>query len=96
MNTKTSHKIVILIDLLKGKSLTSIDSIASNRNQYFTAIKKQGIELIEVRENNRFNSGKHKVRRLNQSIENIQRAKNYLNRLQGKNSKSENLISALK
>lgn len=86
MGVKTSHKIVILIDLLKGKSLTSIDSLASNRNQYFPIIKKQGIELIEVWENNRFNSGKHKVRRLNQTIENIKRAENYLNKLLGKKS----------
>jgi len=81
---KTTHQIDILEELLKGKSVTSMDSIASNRNQYFKPIKKQGIELIEVRENNRFNSGTHKVRRLNQTIENIKRAESYLNKLKKK------------
>lgn len=84
METKTSHIIVALQELLNGKLITSIDSIASNRNQYFGTIKKQGIELIEVWENNRFNSGKHKVRRLNQSLENIKRTENYLKKLKGK------------
>ncbi len=83
METKTTHIIVALKGLLAGESLTSIDSIASNRNQYFGTIKKQGIELIEVWENNHFNDGKHKVRRLNQSLENIKRAENYLKKLKG-------------
>ena len=83
MKAKTTHIIVALKELLDGKSLTSIDSVASNRNQYFGTIKKQGIELIEVWENNRFNDGKHKVRRLNQSLDNIKRTENYLKKLKG-------------
>lgn len=84
MENKTSHIIVLLGMLLDGKSLTASDYIASNSNQYFRSIKKQGIELIEVWENNRFNTGKHKIRRLNQSLENIKRAENHLKRLKGK------------
>ena len=84
MKAKTSHTIVILKQLLDGKILTSSDSFASNSNQYHNNIKKSGIELIEVWENNRFNSGRHKTRRLNQTIENIKRAEQYLNRLLGK------------
>jgi len=84
MENKTSHIIEILNMLLNGKTLTASDYIASNSNQYFGTIKKQGIELVEVWENNRFNKGKHKVRRLNQSIENIKRAEDYLKRLKAK------------
>lgn len=80
---KTSHIIVILKNLLDGQSLTSSDYHIVNTNQYFRTIKKNGIELIEVWENNRFNSGKHKVRRLNQSLENIRRAEMYLSSLTG-------------
>jgi hypothetical protein len=84
MRTKTTHQIIILKDLLDGKIVTSIDSIASNRNQYFKPIKQQGIELIEVYKANLTNNGKHKERTLNQTIDNINRAKKYLKRLQGK------------
>ena len=84
MKLSTTHIIVALKEQLNGKKLTSIDSVASNRNQYFGTIKKQGIELIEVWENNRFNAGKHKARRLNPTDENIKRAEQYLNRLSGK------------
>jgi hypothetical protein len=80
---KTSHLIVILIDLLNGKTMTSSDYRIVNTNQYFVTIKKNGIELIEVWENNRFNSGRHKARRLNQSLENIRRAEKYLGDLRG-------------
>lgn len=78
-----SHMIVILMDLLDGKPVTSIDAIASNRNQYFRTIKKEGIELIEVWKPNLHNKGRHKERRLYQSIENIRRAKSFLRRLKG-------------
>ena len=42
-NRLSSHLIIILNDLLDGKALTSIDAIASNRNQYFRTIKNKGI-----------------------------------------------------
>lgn len=81
---KASHLITLLTMLLDGKSLTSSDFHMVNTNQYFGSIKKRGIELIEVWKPNLTNSGKHKERRLNQSIENIKRANNYLNSLLGK------------
>ena len=83
-NAKTSHIITIMQELLKGGVSTSIDAIASNRNQYFGTIKKQGIELVEVRKPNLANKGTHKERSLHQTIENIKRAEAYLNKLLGK------------
>jgi hypothetical protein len=85
MKKKTpTHIIHILSELLQGKSLCSNDIFASNSNQYFNTIKHQGIELIEVWKPNLTNSGKHKDRRLNQTIENIKKAEQYLNKLRGK------------
>ena len=83
MKKKTTHQIIILQELLNGNSVTSIDAIASNRNQYFKHIKKQGIELIEVWRPNINNSGRHKERSLHQTIKNIEKAKKYLLRLKG-------------
>ena len=80
---KTSHLITILKELLEGKILTSIDSKASNTNQYFRTIKKHGIALVEVWKPNLTNFGRHKERSLHQTIENIKRAKSYLYKLQG-------------
>ena len=80
---KTSHLITILKQLLEGKIVTSIDSKASNTNQYFRTIKKHGIALVEVWKPNLTNSGRHKERSLHQTIENIELAKNYLYKLQG-------------
>ena len=80
---KTSHLIRILKQLLEGKIVTSIDSKASNTNQYFRTIKKHGIALVEVWKPNLTNSGRHKERSLHQTIENIELAKNYLYKLQG-------------
>ena len=80
---KTSHLITILKQLLEGKIVTSIDSKASNTNQYFRTIKKHGIALVEVWKPNLTNSGRHKERSLYQTIENIELAKNYLYKLQG-------------
>lgn len=85
MKNKTSNLIVILQELLDGKSVTSIDAICSNRNQYFRTIKKKNIELIEVWKPNFYNKGQHKERRLFQSIDNINRAKKYLCELRGVN-----------
>ncbi len=81
---KSSHLITILTLLLEGKRLSSNDMFASNSNQYFVQIKKQGIELIEVWKANDTNRGKHKERRLHQSIDNIKRAEAYLCKLLGK------------
>ena len=85
MNTNSTHIINILQKLLKGEALISSDYSASNSNQYFRAIKMKGIELIEVWEPNKNNSGKHKKRRLNQSINNIKKANNCLIELKGEN-----------
>ncbi|MFK5937078.1 MAG: hypothetical protein QM497_01665 [Sulfurimonas sp.] len=83
---KSSHIITIMQEFLNGGTSSSMDAIASNRNQYYGTIKKHGIELIEVRKPNLTNTGTHKERRLHQSIENIKRAESYLNKLLGKNS----------
>jgi len=81
---KTTHIIVIMQELLSGGTSTAIDSKASNRNQYYGTIKKQGIELVEVRKPNLTNPNTHLERSLHQTIENIKRAENYLKRLKGK------------
>ena len=78
---KSSHLITILTLLLEGKKLSSNDMFASNSNQYFVQIKKQGIELIEVWKPNDTNRGQHKERSLHQTLENIKRAEVYLDRL---------------
>ena len=83
---KSSHLITILTLLLEGKALSANDVFASNANQYFNKLKKQGIELIEVWKPNDTNRGQHKERRLHQSIENIKRAEAYLCKLLGKQS----------
>ena len=83
----STHIITIMKKLLTGKSLTSSDMIASNSNQYFRTIKKNGIALIEVWKPNLINAGKHKERSLHQSIENISKAKHYLRALQGRTRK---------
>jgi len=79
---KSTHIIRILKRLLAGEKVVSNDEFASNTNQYFRTIKKNGIELIEVWKPNLTNAGRHKERRLHQTIENIERAKNYLEALQ--------------
>ena len=81
---KSTHLITILTLLLEGKKLSSNDVFASNSNQYFSTIKKQGIELIEVWKPNSSNRGQHKERSLHQTLENIKRADSYLNELLGK------------
>jgi len=78
---KSSHLITILTLLLEGKKLSSNDMFASNSNQYFVQIKKQGIELIEVWKSNDTNRGQHKERSLHQTLENIKQAEVYLDRL---------------
>jgi len=83
---KKSHIITIMQELLNGGVSSSIDAIASNRNQYYGTIKKQGIELVEVWKPNLTNKGQHKERSLHQTIENIKRAEAYLNKLLGKNN----------
>ena len=81
-NTKSSHLITTLKLLLEGKALSSIPH-AKNFNQYPRTIKKHGIELVEVWKLNLTNSGRHKERSLHQTLENIERAKKYLESLQG-------------
>ncbi|MBT5934977.1 hypothetical protein [Sulfurimonas sp.] len=87
-NTKSSYTITILTELLAGKALVSNDMHVSNANQYFCDIKNTGIELVETWDKNHTNNGRHKVRELELSIENIQKAKKYLNRLMGIKSKN--------
>jgi len=70
--------ILILQRLLNGEKMGSIDAEYSNSNQYYVQIKKQGIELIEVWKDNKTNSGRHKERWLNPTIENIQKARDLL------------------
>ena len=84
MKTKESHIMVIMQELLDGKASTAIDSKASNRNQYYLAIKKQGIKLTEIWRPNISNKGKHKVRSLDPNPKNVERAKAYAERLKGK------------
>ena len=83
---KTTHQIEILKELLSGGISVSIDSKASNRNQYYPPIKKQGIELVEVRKPNITNKGSHKERSLRKTKENIKRAEEYLNKLLSKSN----------
>ncbi len=83
-NTKKSHIVTIMQELLNGGVSSSIDAVASNRNQYYGTIKKQGVELVEVWKPNLTNKGQHKERSLHQTIENIKRAEAYLNKLLGK------------
>ena len=80
-------------ELLNGGTSTAIDSKASNRNQYYGVIKKQGIALVEVWEQNLTNSGRHKVRSLHQTPQNISRANEYLNKLLGRKSDAVGDIS---
>jgi len=80
-NQKSSHIITILKELLNGNKIKSSDYHIVNSNQYFGTIKHHGIELIEVWKPNLSNSGQHKERSLNQTIENIKRAEDYLERL---------------
>ncbi len=70
--------------LLAGKKVVAEDSLASNANQYFRTIKKHGVELVEVWKPNITNAGRHKERSLYQTLENIDRAKKYLESLQKK------------
>lgn len=90
MNTRSSYLIIALKRLLNGEKLTSIKG-AKNSNQYFNTIKKYGIELVEVWKPNLTNSGRHKERSLHQTIENIKRAKKYLEALQGVKPKQDAL-----
>lgn len=76
-----SYTMTILIDLLDGKQLTATDKHYSNTNQYFGKIKKRGIELVEIKVQNKHNSQKHFKRFLAKSEENIKKAKNYLDYL---------------
>lgn len=83
MNNKTTHLINILTQLLESKKLSSIDIRASNSNQYFCTIKNNGIELIEVMKPNLTNRDYHLERRLNLSDDNLNKAKQYLDKLKG-------------
>ena len=87
-STKSSHIITILKLLLEGKALSSIPN-AKNFNQYPRTIKKHGIELVEVWKPNLTNTGRHKERSLHQTIDNIKRAKKYLEALQGVKPKQD-------
>jgi len=84
----TTYVIIALKQLLEGKTLTDLPP-AKNSNQYFSIIKKHGIELVEVWKPNLTNVGRHKERSLHQTIENIKRAKKYLDSLKGIKLKNE-------
>ena len=73
-----SHTMTILIELLDGKELVASDKHYSNTNQYFSKIKKRGIELVELKIQNQHNSQKHYKRFLTRSDDNIKKAKDYL------------------
>lgn len=79
---KTTNLITILHDLINGKCVTSIDTRASNTNQYFKTIKDHGIILVEEWKPNKHNRGKHKERSLNLDPQNLNRAKTFLSKLQ--------------
>ncbi len=72
--------------MIEGKTLSSSDQLASNSNQYFNTVKNNGIALIEVWMPNLTNTGRHKARSLHMEDENVERAKNYLKKLQGVSS----------
>ena len=86
---KSTHIITIMKLLLAGEKVVSKDRLSSNTNQYFGTIKKHGVELIEVWKPNLANAGQHKERSLHQTIENIERAKKYLEAMQGAKSKKD-------
>ena len=73
-----SYTCTLLTYLLEGKSITAFTVPASNSNQYIDQIKNAGINLIETYEPNLNRGGRHKVRSLHQSPENVKRAKAYL------------------
>jgi len=82
MKRSTSYLIIAMKRLLAGEKLSELPP-AKNSNQYFATIKKHGIELVEVWKPNITNNGQHKERSLHQTIENIERAKKYLESLEG-------------
>ena len=82
MKNKT-HTVKILERLLVGETISSNDVFASNSNQYFGQIKKNGIALVEVWQKNITNTGRHKERSLYWEKENLLRAENYLKKLKG-------------
>jgi len=88
MNTASSYILITLKRLLDGEKLSNIPH-AKNSNQYFNTIKKHGIELVEVWKPNLTNAGRHKERSLHQTIENIEKAKKYLDALQGVKPKQD-------
>ena len=87
--TKPSYIIIVLKRLLAGETLTASSISGHNANQYFCAIKNNGIELVEVRKPNLTNTGRHKERSLYQTPENIVRAKKYLDTLKGVKPKKD-------
>jgi len=88
MKRGTSYLIIALKGLLHGDKLSELPP-AKNSNQYFATIKKHGIELVEVWKPNLTNAGKHKERSLHQTLDNIERAKKYLEALQGIKHKND-------
>ena len=80
---KSSHLITTLKIFLDGGKLSSLPN-CKNFNQYPRTIKNNGIELVEVWKPNIANVGRHKERSLHQTLDNIERAKKYLQQLQGK------------
>lgn len=80
-----SYTVGILKEFLQGEILTAQgDKYGTNSNQYFCDIKKAGIELIEWWEPNRNKRGRHLMRQLKQTPDNVKAAKALLSILQSK------------
>lgn len=80
-----SYTIVILKEFLQVKILTAQgDKYGTNSNQCFRYIKKAGIELIEWWEPNQTKKGRHLMRQLKQTPDNVKAAKALLSILQSK------------
>ncbi len=82
MKKSTPYLIIALKRLLAGETLSDLPP-SKNSNQYFVTIKKHGIELVEAWKPNLTRPGRHKERSLHQTLKNINRAKKYLESLQG-------------
>ena len=88
MKKTTSYLSIALKRLIAGEVLAGIPP-AKNSNQYFSKIKKHGIELVEVWTPNLDRPGRHLERSLHQDRDNIERAKKYLDALSGVKSRKD-------
>ena len=88
MEANQSYTVKALLMLIDGQKLSLIED-AKNSNQYFNKLKNRGIELDEVSVPNIHNCQNHLERSLKQDEENIERAKQYLKRLQAMKPKTD-------